>query len=197
MIVVDKMTGKRVEAYPIKTPEDVISLENYIGSELREKILPQAGYHIVNRGKVAGYYSLLDFSTRFEVIDDFHQIPKCIASSEYLMCESCDDMSSSEIEELTLQELIDKLEAIYGYNVIHRAKDINLTLRLKLFSDGADAELFTKQLRIETDEEFEQRKTERYYELQNRRSERVGKFKKEATALGIELTEDQLKKLEN
>ena len=197
MIVVDKKTGKRVEAYPTKTAEEVISIESYIGDELSGKVSYGIDYWAVNNGKVIGYYSIFDFSQRFEIVDDFHQIPRCIASSEYLMCESCDDMSSSEIEELTLHELIDKLEAIYGCYVIHRAKDINLTLRLKLFSDGADAELFTKQLRIETDEEFEQRKTERYYELQNRRSERVSKLKKEATALGIELTEDQLKKLEN
>ena len=196
MVVVSKKTGVTSEAYSMKREEDLFAINNYLREPIRQVYNSQREYITVKDRVVTGYYSYLDFITLFDMVDDFYQIPKALMDKIVLFSASCDDIVDDS-EEFTLKELVNKLEAIYDTPVLDKINDINLSLRLRVFSDGADTELSTKQLRIETDEEFEQRRTERYYELQNRRSERVSKLKKEATALGIELTEDQLKKLEN
>ena len=196
MIVRNTNTGLALEAYHIKGDEELFAINNYLREPIKKAYNSRIDYITVEDKIVTGYYSYADFYALFAVVDDFFQIPKAIMDERVLFSASCDDIVD-ETEEFTLEELVNKLEAIYDHPVLDKVEDINLSLRLRVFSDGADAEIFVKRQRVETNEEFEQRKTERYYELQNRRSERVSRLKKEATALGIELTEDQLKKLEN
>ena len=196
MIVRCINTGVLSEAYRVQDEAEIFSVNNYLREPLQKACNSHIAYITVQDRRVTGYYSYIDFYDLFIVIDAFFQIPKAIMDNNFLFGTSCDD-SSNDTEEFTLGELINKLDAIYGFSVLDKSSEINLSLRLRVFSEGADAELFAKQLRIETAEEFEQRKTENYYKIQNLRSERISKLKKEAKALGIELTEEQLEKLEN